>query len=186
MKRVLLDVDGVLAGFASAYLDVIREVTGRTYGLNEITAFDIGASLGLTKDEASACKRWLGASRGWCEAIPVLDGAQAGVAALQSIADVYIVTSPWNSCATWTHEREAWLKRHFDIPHSRVVHTSAKWLCRGDLIVDDKASAVEQWQAEHPTGRGVLWSTPHNQLEGWAGERTNDWGVLHEIVAGTK
>lgn len=180
--RLLLDVDGVLADFVSGYLDLVEVVTRRRYHPEQVTQFDIGGSLGLTPAESSEVKRLLGESRGFCLALRMYEGAQDGVARLQQIADVYIVTSPWNSCPTWTHEREAWLKKHFKIPHSRVTHTSAKYLCRGDVFVDDKVDAVIKWRSEHPTSLAVVWNTPHNQLDSYDGPRMNDWSRLAQLV----
>lgn len=180
--RLLLDVDGVLANFVESYLDLVAIVTGRRYQPEQVTQFDIGGSLGLTPAESSEVKRLLGESQGFCLALRMYEGAQDGVARLQQLADVYIVTSPWNSCPTWTHEREAWLKKHFKIPHSRITHTSAKYLCRGDVFVDDKVDAVIKWQSEHPTALGVVWDTPHNQLDSYDGVRTSDWGMLARLI----
>lgn len=180
--RVLVDVDGVLADFVSGYLGIVEAVTGRDFKPENVTQFDIGASLGLTPEESALCGRALSKAPGFCEALEVYPGAQDGIAALQKIADVYIVTSPWNSCPTWTYERERWLKRHFDIPSSRVIHTSAKHVCRGDFLVDDKVSAVRSWHQEHPRGVGVVWDTPHNQLESFPA-RTRNWSVLRIAVA---
>jgi 5'(3')-deoxyribonucleotidase len=186
-KRVLLDCDGILADFVTSYLAIVRHVTGRDFKPENVTQFDITASLRLTPEEASTCKRTLGSSRGFCEALGVYPRAKDGVAALESIADVYIVTSPWNSCPTWTHEREAWLKKHFGIPHGRVLHTSAKHVCRGDVFVDDKVDAVAKWQTEYPNALAVVWDTPHNQDDHAPGLfRTNDWTSLYHLVGGAK
>jgi 5'(3')-deoxyribonucleotidase len=182
MTRVLLDVDGVLANFVSAYLVLVRDVTGRDYKPADVTQFDIGASLGLSAGESSECKRRIADTPGLARCLNVYPGAVEGVSRLQSIADVYIVTSPWNSHPTWTHDREHWLKKHFDIPHSRVIHTSAKHVCRGDVFVDDKVSAVAKWRDAHPDGLPVVWSTPHNRRDLWDGQCTSDWNFLCELV----
>jgi 5'(3')-deoxyribonucleotidase len=179
---VLLDCDGVLADFVSSYLEIVRSVTGKTFTPDDVTGFDIGVSLGLSRDEASRCKRALGESRGFCESLAVYPEAQDGVARLQELAEVYVVTSPWNSCPTWTHEREAWLHEHFGIPHRRVIHTSAKHLVRGDVFVDDKTEAVQHWSDMHPDDHAVVWETPHNRQEPWNGTSTREWRYLQRLV----
>jgi 5'(3')-deoxyribonucleotidase len=180
--RVLIDVDGVLADFIGAVLPIVERITGGRYIHEHVTHFDFSASLGLTKEHAAAVKRKIGETAGFAISLQPLGGAIDGVRRLRSIADVYVVTSPWNSNATWTHEREAWLKRWFDIPHSHVIHTSAKYVCLGDVFVDDKTEAVDEWRAAHPQGVAVQWSTPHNRLDLWDGPSTNDWSHLIEIV----
>jgi 5'(3')-deoxyribonucleotidase len=178
--RVLLDVDGVLADFVKSYLRLVYEVTGRWYEHHHVTEFNLGNALGLTADEASEVNK--GIVQGWCSEIEPLTGAIEGVGALSYLADVYVVTSPWNKCPTWTYEREQWLARHFGIPHAKVLHGSAKHLVRGDVLVDDKTETCVKWQAEHPCSSCVLWKSPWNSRDAWAGVLTNDWGRLHALV----
>jgi 5'(3')-deoxyribonucleotidase len=184
MRRptVLLDCDGVLADFVGGLLPMLSAIAQRDVLREHVTHFDIGASLGFTAQQASSFKRMISGSRGWCEALPVLAGAVDGVRELREIADVYIVTSPWNSCPTWTHEREVWLRRHFDIPHANVLHVSAKHLVRGDVFVDDKTSTVIAWHKAHPEATALRWSTPHNRLDEYAGSSTNDWSVVRAVA----
>ena len=53
--RVLLDVDGVLADFVSAFLHVVYMRLGRSFEPSDVTSFGIANSLGLTKDEFDRC-----------------------------------------------------------------------------------------------------------------------------------
>jgi len=180
--RVLLDCDGILSDFVGGYLRLLEQHTGLVRTRDEVTAFDIGASLGLTPEQSSRMKRAIGEHEHFARSLAVYPGAVAGVAELQRIADVYIVTSPWNSNPTWTHDREQWLVEHFGIPPSRVVHTSAKHLVRGDMLVDDKTSTLVEWEREHPTGIPIQWMTPHNEADDWTGYSTRDWSTLCAMV----
>lgn len=182
MKRVLLDCDGILSDFVGGYLALLEQHTGLKPVREAIDQFDIGAALGLTAEQSARMKRAIGDEHRLARCLDVYPGAREGVARLRSVADVYIVTSPWNSNPTWTHDREHWLKQHFDIPHSRVVHTSAKHLCVGDVFIDDKVSAVVAWQAHHPLSVGVVWDTPHNRRDHWSGARTSSWDALIGLV----
>jgi hypothetical protein len=116
-------------------------------------------------------------SRGRCRSTRAHEGGE-------ELGEIYIVTSPWNSNPTWTHDREEWLYRNFGIPYNRVIHTSAKYLVRGDVFIDDKASAVAKWRDAHPSGLPVLWSNLHNRTELWDGQCTGDWSFLCELVEG--
>jgi 5'(3')-deoxyribonucleotidase len=179
--RVLLDVDGVLADFVGAFLGVVRDRLGREHTPEDIHSFGIANSLNLSKDEFDTCAEVV-SQPGFGRTLAIYPGAQEGVAALQRIADVYIVTSPWNSNPTWTHDREWWLYENFHIPYNRVVHTSAKHLVRGDVLVDDKVDTVATWCEEHPGCTGIVWDTPHNRREPWGWLRTNSWDRLIEEV----
>ena len=180
--RVLLDVDGVLADFIGGALQIVNDLFGTAHVREDVTQFDIAASLGLTAEQGAVMKRAIGAMPRFAGALRVLDGAVEAVRQLHQIAEIYIVTSPWNSNPTWCHDREAWLDRHFGILHARVIHTSAKHLVAGDILVDDKTSTLEQWRAAHPIGIAVQWATPHNRCDAWDGASTSSWDELIAIV----
>lgn len=182
MRTVLLDVDGVLADFVGGYFRLLEEHTGIVARREQITQFDMGASLGLTPEQASKMKRAIGDAHQFARTLDVYPGAVDGVRRLQEIADVWIVTSPWNSNPTWTHDREWWLKKHFDIPHARVTHTSAKHMVRGDFLVDDKTDTLVKWREANPMANAVLWAGTWNEHDAWAGVRTDDWARLVSLV----
>lgn len=177
MTRILLDCDGVLADFIGPVLELVREHTGREHARADVTGFGFAAALKLSADENRIVTDAISNRAGWWSSLPVLPGAREGVARLRELGEVYIVTSPWNSCATWLHEREAWLKKHFDIPHSRVLAGSAKHLVAGQWFVDDKTSTLHDWQSEND-GVAVQWATPHNRRDGWLGPSTSSWEQL--------
>lgn len=182
MKRVFLDVDGVLADFVSAFLIIVQRETNVAATPEQVTQFDICASLKLTSEQAARVKKSVGSWPRLARHLNVLPGAIEGVKRLQEVADVYVVTSPWNSNETWTHDRESWLREKFGIPHSRVTHTSQKHLMRGDFLVDDKTETLRKWN-EHNGGGAIQWETPHNRNDGWLGPATNNWHELAELVA---
>lgn len=181
---VLLDVDGVLADFIGGVLDVVYEVTDKQRQREEIDQFDFCKALGLTAGERREVMATIGYRRKFCARLLPFPGAFDGIERLADLAAIHVVTSPWNSNETWTHEREWWLNHHFAIPHSHVTHTSAKHLIAGDWLVDDKTETCERWQAAHPSGVAVQWITPHNRKDGWTGRATNSWDELCRWVGG--
>jgi 5'(3')-deoxyribonucleotidase len=182
MKRVLLDCDGVLADFIGGALEIVNVRFGASFTREDVKEFDFCKSLGLSASDAARIKRTIGGTKGMASSLNVYPGAIDGVLRLREVADVYIVTSPWNSNPTWTYEREAWLRRNFNIHHDRVIHTSAKHVCVGDVFVDDKTETCLRWSEAHPSGIAVQWQTPHNRSDGWLGPSTNDWNYLIDLV----
>ena len=164
MPRVLLDVDGVLADFVATYLEALALVTNRRRYAAEITTWSFKDALGLSKEVEGKVNAQL-AKEGVASAMPVYSGAVKGVKSLTGVAEVYFVTSPFNS-PTWTYDREKWLLKHFGEEMSRrVVHTSQKHLVKGDVFVDDKTANVRRWAKEWPLGTPVLWNQPYNQSD---------------------
>lgn len=181
MKTILLDVDGVLCDFVSGYLTLVYEETGRQFEHHHVTQFDLKRALGLSDTESASVAQRV-QQPGFCAGLAPLPGAVDGVRLLQEVADVYIVTSPWNSNPTWTHEREKWLAAHFGIHHSHVLHGSAKHLVVGDVFIDDRAETIVKWNAAHPGKTAVLWETPWNAGNAWPGVLTNDWTRVRTLV----
>ena len=159
-QRILLDVDGVLADFVSSALQVIERVTGKKPVPEVHHDWDMFKP--YPKDVEDAFYREF-KREGWCINLPVYPGARAGVDLLREYADVYYVTSPMSNAPYWAHERTLWLIRHFAANDRQVVHTNAKYVCVGDILVDDKIEHLQQWERHHPNGIPVLWDQPYNR-----------------------
>lgn len=159
-RRILCDVDEVLAGFLVASFNILHRVTGTRYQATDLHDWDIFETVPRQYEE-----QFMEAWRvpGMCLSIPVIPGSLEGVKGLQERGDLYIVTSPFTSVPTWTHERDKWLERHFGIHPRQIVHTSAKYLVTGDVLIDDKPSNLQAWLEHHPEGIGILWAQPYNE-----------------------
>lgn len=179
--RVLLDVDGVLADFLTPAVVILRRLTGKPYRPEDFHTWDLFETVGSEWEKPffRECNR-----PGFAASLDPYPGAREGVLALRAVSELYIVTSPAHHSATWTYERERWLEKHFDIPPNRVVHTSAKYLCRGDLFIDDRPLNVEKWAAEHPTGKAILWDAPYNRSATHL-SRVTDWLDVTKIAQET-
>lgn len=182
--RVLVDVDGVLADFIGSALRIVNGLFGTSHVPEDVTEFSIADSLGLNAEQASLMKRAIGGSPRLAGGLAVLPGAKDGMRALREVADVYIVTSSWDSNETWEYDRKAWLKRNFGIGHHDIVFTAAKHLVYGDVLVDDKTSTCEAWREAWPNGVAVQWRTPHNRRDAWSGVSASDWSHLVDLVQG--
>lgn len=180
---VLLDCDGILADYVGAVFDFIEQATAARPTRESIGDWHIWDSIPDKLLEAAFEKRVR--EPGFCAGIKPFDEALRGFPLLDQVADVHIVTSPYDGSPTWTHEREEWLKRFFGIPRHRVHHINTKHLTRGDYLVDDKPKNVREWllhRRDHYLGHGLLWDTPHNRLdEGFW--RVHSWPELVSIVS---
>jgi 5'(3')-deoxyribonucleotidase len=160
-KRVLLDCDGVLSDCVKGMAVEAEKIFGLK-APNPRKHWDLCTDLNLTKEQEG--QMWRAMSQlGWADHLEVLPGAKEGVRELQKIADVYIVTAPVYSSPTWVHDRYAWLRREFKIDHKHVVITHAKYLCRGDVFVDDKPVTVENWVHHHPDNHGLVWNYSYTE-----------------------
>lgn len=180
--RVLLDVDGVIADFVGTALRVVNDLFGTSHTSADVTRFDIAGSLGLSDDQRAIMQTALSGTPRLAAGLAVLPGAADGVRRLREIAEVYIVTSSWDSNETWEFDRKAWLFEHFGISRSHVIFAHAKHVCSGDFLIDDKTSTLVAWRDENPVGVAVQWVTQHNLLDAWSGVSASSWDDLIKIV----
>jgi len=179
---VLLDVDGILADFITPALAEVTKLTGKSYNHDDVRQWDIMGSLAIPDDVAERAYANM-RREGFCATMAVYPGAVSGVEHLKGVCDLYVVTSPLGG-PHWAHEREEWLWQHFQIPGKRVISTSAKYKCAGDVLVDDKTANLAKWRGAHPRGCAVRWNALANSNDSWEGTATDDWNELRGIVVG--
>jgi 5'(3')-deoxyribonucleotidase len=185
MRCVLLDCDGLLSDFTRGALSVVERTLGRRHVPEDIWHWDFCKALGIVGNDRIRVMQAISDDRSFAVNLPILPGALDGVRRLREIAEVHVVTSPWNTNSGWTYERERWLLRNFEIDHKHVHHSSAKYLFAGDVFVDDKASHVAEWVAAHRGKLAVLWRTLHNQTEAvpTGAAVSSSWDLLVEWVS---
>lgn len=181
--RLLLDIDGVVANFLEPCLKIVNDIMGSTYTHDDVKQWDfMRGQFGMTQQQIDEVYKRMYVE-GFCINIPLYKGAKEGVTALQEIADIYPVTAslggPW-----WAFEREKWLLAHLGFPPTRVVSTTMKFLCNGDILVDDRTQNCADWQTEYPYGVAIRWERPNNAGDPWDGLRASNWDTLYGIVLG--
>jgi 5'(3')-deoxyribonucleotidase len=188
-KIVLLDCDGVLADFTGAVCHWASVMFKREFSPSQVTQWDFCKALDLSDTETKQVKVLLSESDRFWPNLQPMDGAADAVRRLRMVADVYVVTSPWDSCPTWEYERKAWLQRVMGIPKADVLMGPAKHIVAGDVFVDDKPETVAQWNrdqgwfSEGGRSHAVLWDTPYNRRadEGFD-LRTSAWSDVLALV----
>ena len=153
-KTVLLDVDGVLADFAGELL----RWAGPQFTRDQPTEWDLTKALGIEARQTLFDE--YASEPGFCESLPLIDGAQEFVESLRRVAHIVIVTSPYSAARLWTFERLRWLDKHFGISKHDVIFAKRKYLVRGDIMIDDAPHNIDQFV--FVGGRGILVSQPWN------------------------
>ena len=158
---VLLDADGVLLNFFDHALDILRDLSGgaHDYAHDAVSTWEVFDSLpeaarDFKYEVYERMKAYGGAG------IKPYPGAAEAVKELQDISEVIVVTSPFHGSATWTHVRESALEKHFGIHHEDVIHAKRKAFVRGDVLIDDKPSNLQEWREAHPDGKPIYWKNP--------------------------
>lgn len=161
MRRLLLDCDGVLGDMLERALEIINKLNGYATPKSSVTDW---AFTKLLKDAKLDDAFWEEMNApGFVYNINPFPEAQKAVAILKEYMQVTVVTSYSRSSQTWVYDRDRWLREHFNIYRSQIIHASRKHLIEGDIFVDDKMSNVLYWAEKHPYGKGVLWAHPYNE-----------------------
>lgn len=179
MARVLCDVDGVLANFTEAYLQIVRQELDIRKTEADIDQWDIGDALQLTPEQRELVHRWLYAP-GVARTLEPYEDALSKVPVLAQVCDLWFVTSPLENNPTWVYDRSLWFQKYFSrrVPglpnemiksagkplHRKIIHTPSKSFIKGDVFIDDKRSNVDAWAKNFPDGVAFLWDLPHNQV----------------------
>lgn len=165
--RILLDVDGPLTlGFVAATCQVLRDL-GYPADADTLHEWDLMKAYGVSADDERYAYQLLG-EPGLALHFDARDGAAKFVEDLkQRDYDVYAVTAPLSSSRTWAADRIDWLGKTVGIDRKHVVSTDDKVPVAGDVLLDDKPSNVQHWQAEYPHGLAILWREAYNTSTPW-------------------
>lgn len=197
---VLLDVDGVIANFIDATLELLRrdhrvmctddsrnwpcwsmaDAIFRQWPKDADCYWGLPPKISVEESTRLLSDVWN--SERFATGIRPYEGAIEGVLALMEIADVYFVTSPIWTSKTWTYDRALWLRDHLGIDNRRIIFTSSKHLVHGDIFVDDKPETVEKWRQHNSPAYAVVWDQPYNQGHPELLIRTSDWGTIRRYV----
>lgn len=157
--RFLLDIDGVCADFLGSALPVIERVSGKRYAPEDFPTWDLWDV--VPHEHKTPCYNAFKAP-GFCAGIAPYPGTKEGVRRLRAVASVHVLTSPIHG-PHWYYERVEWCVRHLGLKPKDVTQTGEKEHVRGDMLLEDKPSAVAWWAARHPKGIGLLWDQPYNR-----------------------
>lgn len=158
-KTILVDMDMVLADLLGPWLHHYGLTSGDWLHIDDIQLYDHAQ---YAADKAAF----------WAALTPALEAA-APVAGSAVFEDLYkkfprtfVVTNCVPNAPGALDIKRAWLKRYFpDFPLNHIVATSEKYLCFGDVLIDDYVVNLEKWQEYHPRGRAMMFGTQYNRNE---------------------
>jgi 5'(3')-deoxyribonucleotidase len=185
---ILLDVDGVMTDFVGQMIKIINDQFPlRSFTHEDITEWNVEKCIDLDIADVSSYCLSIMSQPGFVMTMRPKDGTIQGIKVIQSLGDVYAVTSPMVLNPLWEAERRTWLKNIVGLDRKQVISTAAKHLIVGDVFVDDKATNITRWHEAFPHGRALLWDAPYNRDrthydDGTSIERVNDWHGVIRII----
>lgn len=183
---VVLDSDDVLGRCIKRMADDVHRIVGRLFTEEEILTWDFFDTVKLAEHpDLKKQVEGLMRSKGWCKSIEPFPGAVEGVRRLETIAEIFVCTSPFGG-DFWESERRQWLYDVFGIKGKRVMQGYSKFLMHAEFFVDDKPKNVTEWSAYNEKharipGTGLLWDRPHNRHDVVC-DRVHSWNELFARV----
>lgn len=170
MKRIVVDMDGVLADVFAQFVQ---------YHLNDTCETKtIADALGKTELEPFPLGLQHLHSPGFFRSLPVISGSQEVLEKINKNYELFIVSAAteFPQCLP---EKQAWLNEHFPfISWEQMVFCGLKTIIKADIMIDDHFKNLDYFP-----GKTILFNQPHNQLSSTGRHtRVNSWYEIENIL----
>lgn len=181
VSRILVDMDGVIADWGSAYgrsLDRYGEAAVNIPRHHEQTTFNLNEGRTVIERQIIAAVM---IEPGFYSRLQPIPGAKQALKEMKARGhDVRIVTSPWVSNPTCASDKLNWVAKHYGSDWaSRVILTTDKTLVDGTYLIDDKPVVKG---VNKPTWEHILFDQPYNT--DCTQRRLTHWSAWKEIING--
>lgn len=175
----LTDADDVLVDFVFPAAELLSEVLGRKWTLDDMTPGEWDMFAGLNEEQLKQVQETLN-DYGWVWSLEPNVHTQEAVEKLRGQTNLFVLTA----AIGWAPVRTEWLAKHYEFDKDHLVFTKAKYLVRGDFFLDDNPTNVRMWQKHNPQGVGMLWTAPNNihLIEGNEDIRVYGWPDVYQRV----
>tara|TARA_B100001146_G_scaffold222761_1_gene235821 strand:+ start:32328 stop:32852 length:525 start_codon:yes stop_codon:yes gene_type:complete len=171
-KRLLVDMDGVLADVYAQFIAYEFEASGTRFkredvvGIDEVQAFPNGKKHVYQK--------------GFFRTIPVMNDAVDVMKQLSAKYEIFIVSAAMEFPNS-LFEKYEWLDEHFPFIHwKHRVFCGDKSVIQGDILIDDHFKNLDYF-----SGKTYLFTQPHNSnADPKAHERVANWKNIAEKLLG--
>jgi 5'(3')-deoxyribonucleotidase len=170
MKRILVDMDGVLADVYSRFFDLHEQETG-----SRLSVSDVSGML-----ESEAFKNQIGwvTKPGFFRTVPVMKGSVGGLQKLNSLYDVVVVSMATEFPQSLT-DKQLWMNDHFPfISWQQLVFCGNKSLLQADIMIDDHPKNLDNF-----TGETIIFTQPHNIfIRDTKHKRVSSWEEIERLL----
>lgn len=180
--RILIDLDGVLTDWGTAFDRELDNIGGEAAGVprtHDPRNVNWNMTTGRTRAEAEAIEEAMTQMRyDWLQ--PIEGGARALADLEEEGHDVWLVSSPYLPNYSCASDKYLWVRRNLGAHWAaRTILTLDKTLVDGDLLIDDKPAVTG---AREPSWRHVLFGDYPYQAGSTAELRLPDWSALPALL----
>jgi 5'-nucleotidase len=149
MKRILVDMDGVLADVYARYAELYEEQTGLVKSKEELIGYKEAESY-------PDAIQWV-STPGFFRSLPVMPDSQRVLKLLNESYEIIIVSMATEYPSSLT-DKQLWLNEHFPfISWRQVVFCGNKSLIPADIMIDDHFKNLDYFK-----GETIMFLQPHN------------------------
>lgn len=172
MKRILIDMDDVLADASGRFVEYCVNRLGRSVTKDLLKGPNWSAAVDI---HADTVKSWVH-EPGFFRGMTVMPDAQEVVKKLMEQYEVFIVSAAIEFPNS-LKEKVEWLAEYFPFIDWRyIVLCGHKWMIEGDYLIDDHEKNLSTFR-----GTPILFDAPHNQtLEGY--QRVQTWRDVERLL----
>jgi 5'-nucleotidase len=169
-KRILVDMDGVLADDYSRFFDLHEEESGVRLSVNDVA--------GLLEEEAFPNQvKWV-TTPGFFRNVPIMPGSREGLKKLNNNFKVIVVSMATEFPSSLT-DKLLWLHEHFPfISWKQIVFCGSKDIIQADIMIDDHLKNLDYFK-----GETIMFTQPHNMhLIDVRHRRVDTWTEIVRIL----
>jgi 5'-nucleotidase len=170
MKRILVDMDGVLVDIYTRFFELHEKDTGQ-----RMTVHDVA---GLLEAEAFQNQRKWVSAPGFFRNLPVMPGSRE---VLHNLNDAYkiIVISLATEFPYCLTDKQLWLQDNFPfISWRQIVFCGDKNLIESEIMIDDHLKNLD-----HFKGETIMFTQPPNMLlKNSRHTRVNSWAEIKKLL----
>ncbi|MEO8108917.1 MAG: 5'(3')-deoxyribonucleotidase [Ginsengibacter sp.] len=170
MKRLAIDMDGVLADVYGQFIKMHAEEFGKELLLPDLE--------GKTESEAFPSLLKHVNSKGFFRDAPLIEGCQEYIKRLNEKYKVFIVSAAMEFPGSLT-EKQLWLNEHFPfITWQQMVFCGSKEIINCDIMIDDHFKNLDYF-----SGDTILFTQPHNKFADTKHhKRVNNWEEVNLLL----
>ncbi|MCE1197469.1 MAG: hypothetical protein LWW85_00750 [Marinilabiliales bacterium] len=170
MKRLFVDMDGVLANVYEQFILFEQQHTGRTKRMEELSGL-------LEREAFPNHDLYVHSDNFFLDAKPMA-GSPEVLSRLNDQYDLYIVSSAMEFPPSLL-QKKRWLEIHFPFIHwKQIILCGSKDFLVGDILIDDHFKNLDPFQ-----GTTLLFTQPHNiGREVGRHLRVDDWQAIGELL----
>lgn len=170
MKRILVDMDGVLVDIYSRFFELHEQETGQ-----RLTVHDVA---GLLEAEAFQNQRKWVSAPGFFRNLPVMPGSREVLQNLNNAYKIIVVSlaTEFPYCLT---DKQLWLQDNFPFINWRqIVFCGDKTLIESEIMIDDHLKNLDHFE-----GETIIFTQPPNMLvKNSRHTRVNSWAEIEKLL----